>query len=79
MPLNVWLNANKFTNVKKFNLFVIVIICVTVIAIVRLYRHTASEPFSFELIFSKENVIEVVMINAVAAVILTIGLWLWKK
>jgi hypothetical protein len=52
---------------------------VTVIAVVRLYRHTASEPFSFELVFSKENIVEVVIINAVAAVILAIGLWLWKK
>lgn len=64
---------------KKLKIFVVVLLCVTVIAFARLYRHTATEPFTLERMFSKENVLEVAAINAIAAVILAVGLWLWKR
>jgi hypothetical protein len=64
---------------KKLRLFVVVLLCVTVIALARLHMHTATEPFTLERMFSKENVLEVAAINAIAAVILAVWLWLWKR
>ncbi len=64
---------------RNLRLFAAVLFCVTVIAFARLYRHSASEPFSLEKMFSVENVGEVIMINAIAAAILAAGLWLWKR
>lgn len=64
---------------KNLRVYGIVLLCVTVIAFARLFRHVANEPFSMERIFSKENILEVVTINVVVAIVLAIGLWLWKK
>lgn len=64
---------------KKLRIFVVVLLCVTVIALARLYRHTATEPFTLERMFSRENVLEVAAINTIAAVILAVWLWLWKR
>jgi preprotein translocase subunit SecG len=64
---------------KKLRIFVVVLFCVTVIALARLYSHTATEPFTLERMFSRENVLEVAAINAIAAVILAVWLWLWKR
>jgi hypothetical protein len=65
--------------VKNLRVYTIVLLCVTVIAFARLFRHIANEPFSIERMFSKENVLEVVAINLVVAVALAITMWLWKK
>lgn len=64
---------------KNLRVYAIVLLCVTVIAFARLFRHIANEPFSMEKMFSKENILEVVTINAVVAIVLAIGFWLWKK
>ena len=64
---------------KSLRVYTVVLLCVTVIAFARLFRHIANEPFSIERLFSKENVLEVAVINAVAAIVLAIGMWLWKR
>lgn len=64
---------------KNLRVYTVVLLCVTVIAFARLFRHIANEPFSIERLFSKENVLEVAVINAVAAIVLAIGMWLWKR
>lgn len=64
---------------KSLRVYTVVLLCVTVIAFARLFRHIANEPFSIERLFSKENVLEVAVINLVAAIVLAIGMWLWKR
>ena len=64
---------------KNLRVYTVVLLCVTVIAFARLFRHIANEPFSIERLFSQENVLEVAVINVVAAIVLAIGMWLWKR
>lgn len=66
-------------NVKNLRVFIVVLLCVTVIALARLFRHIANEPFSIDRMFSIENVLEVLAINFVVAAVLGIAMWLWKK
>jgi fluoride ion exporter CrcB/FEX len=63
----------------KIRTVAIVVAALAVIVVARLSQHLAGQPFSWEALFSRENIVEVLIINVIAAFLIGALIFLWKR
>jgi hypothetical protein len=63
----------------KIRIVAIVAAALAVIIVARLFKHLAGWPFSWEALFSRENIVEVLIINVIAAFLIGALIFLWKR
>jgi hypothetical protein len=63
----------------KIRIAAVVIAVLAVIVVARFFRHLGGTAFSWDALFSRENIVEVLIINVVAAFLIGVLIFLWKK